>query len=285
MAVKDNYIVRNMTAPEVEEVAINWAANEGWNPGLYDARVFFNTDPEGFFIGTVGNKPVACISAVSYSPEFGFIGFYIVKPEYRKDGYSIKLCRKALQHLEDKNIGLDGVVEQQENYQKLGFKIAYNNIRYQGTTFKSDEKFNNIRLLDKPLLEMVIAFDILHFPVPRHQFITQWLSMPESSTMVASTNGEIDGYGTIRKCREGYKIGPLFANSYQTAFDILQALVSIVPSGKLFYLDIPDINLSAKSLVEYLGMKKVFETARMYSKYTPDIDINKIFGITSFELG
>lgn len=28
---------------------INWASIEGWNPGRYDAEVFWNTDPNGFY--------------------------------------------------------------------------------------------------------------------------------------------------------------------------------------------------------------------------------------------
>ncbi|HCK19817.1 MAG TPA: N-acetyltransferase, partial [Thalassospira sp.] len=30
-------------------VAVDWAAKEGWNPGIHDAEVFFNTDTEGFW--------------------------------------------------------------------------------------------------------------------------------------------------------------------------------------------------------------------------------------------
>jgi hypothetical protein len=32
-------------------------------------------------------------------------------------------------------------------------------------------------------------------------------------------------------------------------------------------------------------MKRVFETARMYTGPDPRIELNKVFGVTSFELG
>jgi hypothetical protein len=32
-------------------------------------------------------------------------------------------------------------------------------------------------------------------------------------------------------------------------------------------------------------MKPSFETARMYNRGEPDIDLSKVFGITTFELG
>ena len=37
-----------MTKEEIA-VAVNWAAAEGWNPGLHDADCFWPVDPEGFF--------------------------------------------------------------------------------------------------------------------------------------------------------------------------------------------------------------------------------------------
>ena len=57
----------------------------------------------------------AGISAVRYPEDFGFIGLYIVVPEQRGRGYGIQLWNAAMQRLAGCNIGLDGVIEQQEN--------------------------------------------------------------------------------------------------------------------------------------------------------------------------
>ena len=121
--------IRNVAAQEMQLLA-NWAAAEGWNPGLHDAECFFAADPQGFFIGEVAGSPVGCISAVAYGQEFGFIGFYIVRPEFRGKGYGIQLWQAAMRYLGPRNIGLDGVVAQQANYQQSGFRLAYRNIRF-----------------------------------------------------------------------------------------------------------------------------------------------------------
>jgi hypothetical protein len=47
---KDTYSIRTMLRSEVDS-AVDLAANESWNPWLHDADCFFNTDPNGFFIG------------------------------------------------------------------------------------------------------------------------------------------------------------------------------------------------------------------------------------------
>src|SRR3989344_1657368 len=122
------YQVKRMNRKDLD-TAVEWAAKEGWNPGLYDADAFYTTDPNGFFMGYLNDEPVASISVVSYGNGFGFLGFYIVKPEHRGKGYGIKVWNEALKYLSSHNVGLDGVVAQQENYKKSGFKLAYRNIR------------------------------------------------------------------------------------------------------------------------------------------------------------
>jgi hypothetical protein len=53
---KSSYTIRRMTRQEVD-IAIDWAAAEGWSQGLYDADCFYITDPKGFFIGLPGKGP------------------------------------------------------------------------------------------------------------------------------------------------------------------------------------------------------------------------------------
>ncbi len=140
---KDPYIIRTMERSEVD-FAVGLAANEGWNPGLYDADCFFKTDPNGFFIGLLDGEPIGCISGISYNGGFGFIGFYIVIPERRGQGYGIKLWNTALAYLKGHNVGLDGVVAQQSNYKKSGFALAYRNIRYEGVAAPSSDESGNV---------------------------------------------------------------------------------------------------------------------------------------------
>jgi hypothetical protein len=55
--------------------------------------------------------------------------------------------------------------------------------------------------------------------------------------------------------------------------------------GKEVYLDIPEINKEGMGIQEKYNMKYVFETARMYKNGKPEIPIEKVFGVTTFELG
>lgn len=274
-----------MTQDEVKDIAVEWAAKEGWNPGLHDTPCFYTTDPNGFFVGLLDNEPISCISAVAYDKNFGFIGFYIVKPEYRGKGYGLKIWNVAIAYLKTQNIGLDGVVAQQSNYMKSGFKLAYSNIRYEGIAKSTTEQFPEIVQLSEVSFDDIFQYDTNLFSVPRPQFLKCWVQQPESQAIAAIQNGKVVGYSVIRKCRSGYKIGPLFADTKELANELFLASSNFVEPGTQIYLDTPETNQAAVALAESHGMNKVFETARMYTKSQPNIDISRVFGVTTFELG
>src|SRR5262245_13784246 len=71
--------IRTLAPHEIERV-IDFAAAEGWNPGLHDAACFHAADAGGFLMAELDGAAVGCISAVSYVGRFGFIGLYIVLP-------------------------------------------------------------------------------------------------------------------------------------------------------------------------------------------------------------
>lgn len=283
--MQDDNQIRLMTKDEVRDIASAWAAKEGWNPGLYDYASFHATDPKGFYVGLLKGTPIACISAVAYDAQFGFMGFYIVSPEYRNKGYGLRLWNEALKHLPSQNIGLDGVVSQQHNYQKSGFKLAYKNFRFQGSSRKHRVSNSQIVELKDIDFKKLLQFDTQLFPANREIFLQSWIKQPESYAVGSLMKGKLNGYGTIRRCVTGYKIGPLFAGSPEVAEQIFISLSNYLKPGEKFYIDVPEKNQFAIKLVNAYGMLYSFETARMYSKYNPRIDLNKIFGVTSFELG
>jgi GNAT superfamily N-acetyltransferase len=283
--MSDKYIIRNMTEEEVNRIAVNWAAAEGWNPGLHDASAFYIADPNGFFVGLLDNEPIACISAVAYDKSFGFIGFYIVKPGYRGKGYGLKIWNAALAYLHSHTIGLDGVIEQQQNYKKSGFKLAYSNIRFEGLAKQSASAFSDIVVLPGVAFDDIERYDAALFPAKRQPFLKAWITLPDSLSLAALNDNQIVGYSVMRKCRVGYKMGPLFADDKEIANKLYLTSCNFVEPGSRVYIDVPEINTTAIELAESYGMQRVFGTARMYTKSFPRCDINKIFGVTSFELG
>lgn len=267
-----------------EEVdwALDLAAAEGWNPGLHDAGAFYAADPHGFLLGELDGEPVGCISAVAYDEEFGFIGLYIVRPAFRGQGYGLALWQAAMAYLDGRNVGLDGVVAQQENYRRSGFRLAYRNVRYVLAHPPAKGDDGTVSVADVPR-SAIEAFDRRHFPAPRTAFLDAWLALPTARTRAVLDGGTLRGYGTIRACRSGHKIGPLFADDA----DVAEALFRSLSSGAdgEVYLDVPQPNAAAVDLARRHGLTPVFETARMYTGLGPSVDLDRVFGVTTFELG
>jgi GNAT superfamily N-acetyltransferase len=274
--------IRRMSREEAE-FAIDMAAAEGWNPGIHDGELFYEADPEGFFIAEIEGKPVGCASAVAYDNDFGFLGLYVVKQEFRRKDIGMKLTEKCLKHLGDRNIGLDGVVENEKKYQKvMKFKSSYSNLRFEGKG--GGEIPDGLVKISEVPFEKLLEYDRRMFPAPRPGFLKKWVNQPDSSAFAALEGEDLKGYGVIRKCRTGYKIGPLFANDQDTAEKIFRALGASVPEETI-YFDVPEPNQKAVEIARKYKMNVMFRTIRMYSRKEPDIEHDKVYGVTSFELG
>ncbi|WP_308256239.1 GNAT family N-acetyltransferase [Geminocystis sp. GBBB08] len=279
---QENFLIRTIVNESEVNLMLSWAAFEGWNPGKYDSQTFYYTDPKGFFIGELNDQPIGCISAIAYDLTFGFLGFYIVQSEFRNQGFGIQLWQKAMEYLGNRNIGLDGVIAQQKNYEKSGFKIAYNHIRYQGIGGgKISDKLIDLNRIS---WEELITYDRQCFPTNRQGFLHNWIQQKETIALGFINNHKLQGYGVIRPAENGYRIGALFADNFEVADIIYQGLIADKKDLPVF-IDIPSSNLLAQQLVKKYAMYPVFEAARMYNKNFPDIAINKIFGVTSLELG
>ena len=274
-----------MGAEDVARAA-DWAAAEGWNPGLLDGVAFQAADPQGFLLARVEGKPVSCISVVRYGSDFGFLGFYIAIPDVRGKGYGMEVWKAGMAHLAGRNVGLDGVPAQQENYKRSGFRLAWRNVRYQGHLPAGTTAAGGLTLRDARNLpfDKLAAYDRRFFPAARDCFLALWLGLPGHVSVAALRNGELAGLAVMRPCRSGLKIGPLYAEDDGVARTLLADLAKRAGDSEVA-LDVSERNTAAVRLAEGLGLKPAFETARMYTGPDPAIDLARLYGITTFELG
>src|SRR5580765_6371811 len=192
--------IRSMRTDEIS-IAVDWAAAEGWNPGLADAACFAVADPEGFLIGELDGVPAATVSCVNYGASFAFLGFYIVREDLRGRGHGLRIWNAAIAHAGPRVIGLDGVVAQQQNYRKSGFELAYANVRYGGTVAAKDAPHAGVVALTDVPFAAVAAYDRAVFPAPRSAFLRTWIDAPGHTGCALMRNGELAGWGVIRPCR------------------------------------------------------------------------------------
>lgn len=274
-------VIRPLSASQTATL-VDWAAAEGWNPGLSDAAVFRTADPEGLLGAFVDGEMAAGIAAVAYDASFGFVGLYICRPDLRGRGLGKAVWDAGMARLGGRTIGLDGVPEQQANYRASGFVADHETVRFSGRLPTSDDDRSGVRPLTPDLVEQAVALDHRCFPARRDGFLRTWLARPHIA--MASTAGKtLTGFGVVRPCREGWKIGPLFADDDEAAMRIVRALAGACDGA--VHIDVPASQPSFTARILAAGLVPGFRTARMYRGPAPRIGRHHVFGITTLELG
>ncbi len=264
---------------------IEWAEAEGWNPGKHDWMVFDAADPGGMLTVERAGRPAGVISAARLSPGLGFIGFFVVPPEHRGNGYGSLLWRAALQRLAGRVIGLDGVEAQRENYARAGFVVAHRTLCHGGVAAVRPATWAaEVRLAAPRDFPVLAAYDERCFGCWRPAFLRAWLTLPDSRALLYEKGGEVRGLGVARRCRQGVRIGPLFADNELVAEDLFGALSGLDPGAPLS-IDVPEPNAAALALARRHRLEPVVEAARMYLGAPTPRPLGRIYGVTSCALG
>jgi len=273
--------IRVSTAREVATL-VDWAAGEGWNPGLHDAAAFHSADPNGFLGAFVGGEMVAGISAVAYGDSFGFIGLYICHPEFRGQGHGKAVWDAGMARLGERPTGLDGVDQQVANYARMGFSPAYRTVRHSGR-LPGASVHTTIQPIGNNLVTEIEALDRRFFPAPRRSFLEHWLKPPHVA-LAAMRDGSVAGYAVARQCRQGWKVGPVFAIDQADARHLLSGLAALIGDADI-HLDVPEPAGDFSAFLLRAGFTRGFVTTRMYRGSVGTTKLPQAYATTTLELG
>lgn len=283
--------IRPMSFPEME-ILVSWAAAEGWNPGRHDASLFWATDPAAFVAAELDGELIGGGAITCYQGEFGFMGFFIMRPEYRRQGLGNRLWHYRRDRLLARlrpgaPIGMDGVLPMESYYAAGGFVASHRDLRFcldAGARPPASQSNETLVPLAEVPFDQVLAYDRSCFPASRPNFLGPWIGQPDALALGCVRDGVLAGFGVIRRCSLGCRVGPLFADDAAAAGALLAAMAEFDATGPLF-LDVPNNHPAALELVQRWGMYEVFACARMYLGSFPELAQERIFGVTSLELG
>ena len=198
-------------------------------------------------------------------------------------GYGVKLWKHALNYLQNVDcIGLEAAPNRLDDYQKWGFKSDHLHLRYKGVI--QGQISQDIVNINEVNFNQLCDYDSQYFPGFRAQFLEPWIKQSNSQGYAVIEKDKIVGYGVIRKSVEGFKIAPLFSENQAIAEKLLLALSTYANNNNI-YIDVPDLNREAISLVTSYQMELIFECVRMYTHQPPLLNWNKIFGAGETESG
>jgi ribosomal protein S18 acetylase RimI-like enzyme len=272
-------VTMGVASAEDMKTIVEFSKAEGWNPGDGDGIAFRAADPEGFFVAKAEGEVIACISVVNHNDDFAYVGIYICRPDYRGKGIGMALWNHAFEHAEARNMGLDGVQEQQDNYTKCGFVKVMNTCRYEGHLI--GQAHPNIRLADTDDVDGLIAMDAAANGVRRERFIRVWVASTSNRKTVMFDDRS--GFATIRTSQNGVKVAPVICDDTDKAMMLVRACLDLMPSDQVA-LDVPSDNTAMVAALTDKGFRETFVAARMYRGKAPQISA-QLHAIGSMELG
>ena len=275
--------IRKLTLPEMV-FPMEVAYKEGWNPGLYDGAAFFQADPEGFFLAEADGGMVGGISAVGYENRLAVIGNHFVLPPYRGKGFGKALWDYAVEAAGDRPVRVNGLPDGRAFYASYGFRSLCNIIRYGGSVFAEGRISDDVYSARDIDFRELTAFDAAFFGAPRPGFLKTWLETPAMVSLCLLKEGGIEGWGCMRRCRKGWRLGPVFARNPIFAEELLRtfAMKTIAES---VYMDIPESNVQAIRLAFAMGMTPWEARLKLVRGEDAGEPMDQIFGFTTVDLG
>ncbi|KAK3740279.1 hypothetical protein QZH41_008380 [Actinostola sp. cb2023] len=231
---------------------------------------------------------------------------YLVEKEYRYKGYGMELFQaaklKSVSSPSQNRVGY-GVQNMLEKYEKRGAESQWLTSRFDihlPSAFKALDQVPTSPLyraqtIDKVDPQALSDYDTVVFGYQRHTFLHKFLRTQGSHARVAiNSKGVIVGYTAARVAfnkEEGYRLGPLYADSLEIAMMLLKALFGEMleegwSSSPSVWVDIPvGKNTEAKKLIELLDGKVVFNMTLMATKEIQKGSFKNWFAIMSPEFG
>ena len=282
----DGFEISAMTRDEAA-VLESWAGAEGWNPGLNDMDIAWASDPDAFIALRRNGELAGGGTIIAYGRKAGFMGLFIMRADLRRQGLGRVLWHERLRRLRarldpDAPIGMDGVFNMAPFYASGGFRLLYRDLRFEGEASGRLDP-GAIRLENVPWPE-IAAYDLAVSGIDRPDFMQRWIGQPGGRGFAMRRSGAVAGYGFVRPCRSGYKIGPLYADDVYVAGALLGSLLSTI-SGHPVAFDVPEPNQAALGLAKRRGWTQSFGCARMVNGQETAPPPDRVFGVTSFEFG
>ena len=272
--------VRNMRLDELK-YAEEWARLEGWNPGRNDIACYSHLDSDGFFLAEADGEPAGCCFVLNFSDSFSLVGLLIVKPEYRGGQIGMALVKRGGEHVGSRTCCLDAVEDKVRTYMLLGAKRQYVILRSELAAISAPPAENIVDLTEYPF-EKLARYDGAFFPADRAKLLAPWIQQkPDGAALGILRDGELAGYGVIRKADTGYRLEPFYAETPELAEKLLLSLTSRVPQGSPVYLNLPESNPQAAVWMKKYNMRTQIKLVRMYRgpAKPAECDISKVFSV------
>ncbi|CAK9295561.1 unnamed protein product [Gordionus sp. m RMFG-2023] len=265
LSLKVKFEIRNPYSNEIRNI-YDWRKEEfGYRTHWDYFMSLYNCYPSGWIVAVdEKGKILGTIFAMNMNDNQAFGGLFAVKKSYRCHGIGGQLWKVRLNHIGNRNFGINALESRIGPNEKLGMKLAFRMSTYYGRlttrvinafklkfspksdgyTFRKlssmQENPQITQVNRKSLLRLLVDYDTQINTLPRSQFLEEAISHYEHTVTIVCTEDvtlikndnqieelpKVVGYGMLKPTIEGYSIEPLYADSPAIAESILRHLLN-----------------------------------------------------------
>ena len=258
---------------------------EEWNDRREDAARMLGFEPEGCLLAEADNVCAGHIFSITYGSSLAWIGYVIVKAEFRNQGIATLLMKKALEYIRGKRVQtvkLEAVPEIADLYHKLGFIDEYDSLRFAGTSrHYALPRDSTVKPLTPSLIAEISRFDATYFGTDRTRVLSKLHDeFPELCLVDRGPSG-VEGYVMCRRAEFGYKLGPWVCRpgNPEVARQLLTTCLSALEPNAQVFIGTPAPNTTATRILQEYGFTQYSKSIRMRLGQPANDRIAGIFAI------
>jgi GNAT superfamily N-acetyltransferase len=282
--------IRPMSRDELD-VVLDWADQEGWNPGLSDADVFWRIDRSGLWAIDVDGILVGSGATIAHGSTHVVIGLVHVRPEHRRQGIATRtfpwLVDGALSRMPPgTTVSLDVPDHLHDLAERFGFHPVRRIARMVGRAIETRRGAHSgeLRALASVPVDAVVDYDAAHVGALRRDLLETWIHPVGGFSLGVYEGQRLRGMAVMRPARRGYRIGPLFADDPDIAEELMGALSRMV-LGHTISMDVPTDNPQALALAARHGLTETSSVVHLELGDVRPSPEGSVYAITSIEIG
>lgn len=236
-----------------------------WDLTKKDFMFMTALEPQGCFVALDGAKRVG-ITTTAHFDKIGWIGNVIVDAHYRSRGIGAKLVKDAIEYLSEKSVdtvALYAYLDTVKFYEKIGFKVDLDFIRFAGQGIRNRTATNATRRMTQQDLKEVIDFDRSCMGWNRERLLRRIFTDSKDLCFVARKENKPLGFIMADWYRQ--EIGPLMCrvSSDDEALCLLKNVLSKLANIRV-RIGVSEARRRAVGGLVDLGFKEEFRVTLMH---------------------
>ncbi len=239
----------------------------GWNQLEEDWEFFIRAGGDANLLATFNGVKAGTATTINYQKRFSWIGMVLVDRKYRGNGIGRALLNRSIEYADKMGtVRLDATPQGKKLYDTMGFKDECELARFERPEVPENLSgpYGDCRLMTNNDLKSLVEKDSQIFGANREAVLNYlYDNSPDYAFVTLNNEGEISGYCLGRSGSAFEQIGPIVADTLESAEDLLLSAMKNC-RGKKVIVDAFTENQSWTDVLEKNGFTVQRPFIRMY---------------------